>query len=173
MKFGTRHLTAVFAGGFLLLALLYWAVVLRPAAVERRTLEARVVDMTEDLERMRLLQDQWERFQEMRSEAERMLQRRGDGFTLLSYLEGVSRQIDISDKIQYMKPLEFSEPVEGLQPTGIEMRLERLDIQELVQFLYRVEHSENLLNVVRMKIRPSSGKTERTLELTLQVNTYR
>ncbi len=172
MKLGKRHMTALLAGGLVLLALLYWVVVLRPAAAERRDLESRAGGLSEDLEQMRILQDQWERFQEIRAEAERMLRKRGNDFTLLSYLEGVTRQLDISRKIQYMKPLEFNEPVEGLQPTGIEMRLEGLDTQELVRFLYRIEHSGNLLNVVHMKIRPSTGEAERTLELTLQVNTY-
>jgi len=72
-----------------------------------------------------------------------------------------------------MKPVSLSDKGELYKPECIEMQLEDIDIQRLVEFLYKIEQSKNLLIVDRAKIRPVTKGSERSIELTLQVRTYR
>jgi hypothetical protein len=119
------------------------------------------------------VKSQWETFQASRKEAEGILRQRGEDFTLLTYLERVSREAGIEKKIRYMKPVSLSDKGELYKPECIEMQLEDIDIQRLVEFLYKIEQSKNLLIVDRAKIRPVTKGSERSIELTLQVRTYR
>jgi hypothetical protein len=171
MKPGLRHLAAIGAGGILLLGLLYFLIVLSPAQAKRKSFDGHVVRMKSDLSQMIALRSQWEAFVKSRSEAEKMLQERGKDFTLLTYLEGICREVGIEGRIQYMKPLETPAQEGAIKPAGIEMRLSELDIRNLVQFLYRIEHSGQLLSVSRIKIRPSAEEGKRSIELVLQINT--
>lgn len=171
MKMGLRHLAAIAAGAALLTGLLYYSVILRPANEKRRVLDRHVVRMRSDLSQMIELKSRWDAFLQTRAEAEKMLQQRGKGFSLLAYLEGVCRQLGIDNRIQYMKPLESVQQEGPIKPVGVEMRLSELDVRNLVQFLHRVEHSGQLLSVSRIKIRPAAEEGRRSLELVLQVNT--
>jgi hypothetical protein len=45
-------------------------------------------------------------------------------------------------------------------------------MEQLVNFLYKVEHSGNLLFIKRIKILKTSRGASSTLKATLQVNTY-
>ena len=121
---------------------------------------------------MTALLRQWELFQRRRTEAENILTQRGERFTLLTYLERISREAGIDSQIQYIKPVSFPEQEGPLQPSGIETRINGLDISQLVNFLYRLEQSGNLLTIPKIKIQPTGKEGNRKLELTLQVNTY-
>jgi hypothetical protein len=171
MKPGLRILAATAAAGILLLGLLYYLLLLSPAQAKRKSLDRSVAKMRSDLSQMILLKSRWEAFVKSRAEAEKMLQQRGKDFTLLTYLEGVCRQAGIDQKIQYMKPLDLPEQEGPVKPVGIEMRLSELDIRNLVQLLYQIEHSRQLLSITRIKIRPSAEEGKRSLEVILQIGT--
>jgi Tfp pilus assembly protein PilO len=159
--------------GVVVIGLLYTLLVVSPALSRQRTLKEYASRKQTDLASMLEMKAQWESFQKARAEAEGILRQRGEGFTLLTFLERVSREAGIEKKIRYMKPLSFQEKDEAYKAEGIEMQLEDIDTQRMVDFLLRIEHSNNLLVVERMKVRPVSKGTERLLELTLQVKTYR
>ncbi|RJR32434.1 MAG: hypothetical protein C4576_30085 [Desulfobacteraceae bacterium] len=171
MKRGMMHLAAIVAGGVLLLSLLYFLIVLSPAHTKRQSFDRHVVRMKNDLIQMTALKSQWEASVKSRAEAEKTIEQRGKGFTLLSHLEGICRQLGIEGRIQYMKPLEMPHQEGPIRATGIEMRLSELDIRAMVLFLYRIEHSGQLLSISRIKIRPSAEEGKRSLELVLQINT--
>jgi hypothetical protein len=118
------------------------------------------------------LKDNWERFKTNKQKAEKILAQRGEKFTLLSFLEGVSREVGIDNKIQYMKPLTFREEEGALKPVGIEMNLDGINTKELVSLLYKIENSEKLLNIKLIKILHVSRGKSKLLKVTLQVNTY-
>ncbi|RJQ49235.1 MAG: hypothetical protein C4530_23620 [Desulfobacteraceae bacterium] len=172
MKLKRRDFGILSLSVFFLMLLLYYFVVISPALSKQRSLGDHMGKKKKDLTEMLALEQEWKSFQEMRREAENILNRRGDGFTLLTYLENVSREVGIETQIQYIKPVSFPLNEGSMQPMGIEMRYNGLDIKQMVNFLHRIEHSKNLLSIKRMKIQPVGGIGSRTLELTLQVDTY-
>jgi len=117
------------------------------------------------------IKGKWQNFQKDRSDVQEAIKGRGS-FTLLSYLEAVTREIGIDQRIQYIKPVTFPEGEGKLRPEGIEISLDGVNMDQLVNFLYRIEYSGKLLHVKRIKILRASKEKTSLLKVTLQVNTY-
>ena len=159
-------------GGVLVVVLLYYLFVISPAIARQESLVSYIEKKEADLAGMIELRNKWQMFKSNRQKAEKILAQRGEKFTLLSFLEGVSREVGIDNKIQYMKPVTFREEEAALKPVGIEMNLDGINTQQLVGLLYKIEYSEKLLNIKLIKIlRVNRGK-ENLVKVTLQVNTY-
>lgn len=173
MRINRREKIMLAAGIVIVIALVYYLIVISPAHSRQEAL-IRYIQLKEaDFKEISNLKREWEGFQGRHEEAEKILKGRGVKFTLLSYLEGISRQLGINSKIQYMKPLSFPGEEQGnIRPEGIEIKLDGIITRELIPFLQKIEHAGKLLNIKRIKIqRVSKGKDE-YLSVTLQVHTY-
>ena len=172
MKLDRQQMTYVFFGGLVLLALFFYLIVVSPGLEKQGRLERGIAKRKADLVKITELKKKWESFKRNQSEVEQALKSRGDHFTLLSFLEGITREIGIDKNIQYIKPVTFppGEPV--FKPEGIEMSLDNVGMEQVVNFLYKVEHSRNVLFIKRIKILKASKGSSSTLKVTLQVNTY-
>lgn len=173
MRIQSRDMISFSLAGIAVIGIIYYLLIVAPALSKKTKLEEYIGRKKTDVTSMLQVKNQWESFQAARKEAEGILRKRGEDFTLLTYLERVSRESGIEKKIRYMKPISLSDKEESYKPECIEMQLEDIDIQRLVEFLYKIEQSKNLLIVDRAKIRPVSKGSERSIELTLQVKTYR
>jgi len=169
--FKKEPLLIIFAG-LVFVGLLYYILLVSPALSNQEKLRGLIREKKTQLARMEELRDEWRRFQEARAEAEESLSRRGRGFSPLSFMEGLTRKIGVSDRIAYMKPVSFASDAEGGQRReGIEIRLEGLDMKDLVALLAETEFSKKLLSIDRIKMDALSKGTERNLKVTLQVVT--
>jgi Tfp pilus assembly protein PilO len=174
MKLDRTQITYIFFGGLFLVVLLFYFVVISPGLSRQEQLERSISKRKTDLVKITELKKKWENYKRDQSEVEQALKSRGNQFTLLSFLEAVTREVGIDKNIQYIKPVTFS-PSEGagaFKPEGIEMSLDNVGMEQLVNFLYKVEHSGNLLFIKRIKILKTSRGASSTLKATLQVNTY-
>jgi hypothetical protein len=172
MKLDKKQMTYAFFGGLFLVALLFYFVVISPGLSKQKTLERSIAKRKADLVKIGELNKTWENFNKDRSDVEAALMSRGDRFSLLSFLEGITREVGIDRNIPYIKPVTF-QPGEGLfRPEGIELSLENMGMEQLVNFLYNVEHTGNLLYVHRIRILKATRGTSSSLRVTLQVNTY-
>jgi type II secretory pathway component PulM len=171
MKLDRKQMTYVFFGGLILAALLLYLIVIAPALSRQELLAKNIAKRKQDLVRISEIKGKWQNFQRDRSEVQEGIKNRGS-FTLLSYLESVTREIGIDQRIQYIKPVTFPEGEGRLRPEGIEISLDGINMEQLVTFLYRIEHSGKLLNVKRIKILRASKEKTSLLKVTLQVNTY-
>jgi hypothetical protein len=173
MKLNRNEIALISVGGFCILALLVYLFVLSPAMAKEEALIRTIGRKQKDLTEIMKLKSQWNTLRQTQAEAEETLKKRGGRFTLLSFLEGVSRQAGISGNIQYMKPISFPQESGPLKQVGMEIKLEDVDIKQLVDYLYKIEYSENLLTIRRIKIqRTPSKKGPSLLKVVLQVNTY-
>jgi hypothetical protein len=171
MKLDRKQMTYVFFGGLFLVALLFYLIVISPALSKQALLAKNIAKRKQDLVRISEIKGKWQSFQRDRSEVQEAIKGRG-GFTLLSYLEAVTREIGIDQRIQYIKPVTFPEGEGKLRPEGIEISLDGVNMEQLVTFLYRIESSGKLLHVKRIKILRASKEKTSLLKVTLQVNTY-
>ncbi len=101
-----------------------------------------------------------------------MLERRGQQFALLSFLEEISKEMGIEKKIQHMKPVPLSEEPGMLKPEAVEISLTDLTTEELVRLIFQIECSEKLLSVKRTTIQRSGPPGSGLLKAGLQVHTY-
>ncbi len=171
MKLDRKQMTYVFFGGLFLVALLFYLIVISPALSKQELLDKSIAKRKQDLVRISEIKGKWQNFQRDRSEVQEAVKSRGS-FTLLSYLEAVTREIGIDQRIQYIKPVTFPEGEGKLRPEGIEISLDGVNMEQLVNFLYRIEYSGKLLGVKRIKILRASKEKASLLKVTLQVNTY-
>jgi hypothetical protein len=171
MKLDRKQMSYVFFGGLFLVALLLYLVVISPALSKQELLAKNIAKRKQDLVRISEIKGKWQSFQRDRSDVQEAIKGRGD-FTLLSYLEAVTREIGIDQRIQYIKPVTFPEGEGKLKPEGIEISLDGINMEQLVHFLYRMEYSGKLLHVKRIKLLRASKEKTSLLKVTLQVNTY-
>lgn len=172
MRINSREKALLSLGGILIFALLVYLFIVSPTISRQGVLKKYILKKEADLVKMVELNSKWDRFKNNKANAEKILVRRGKKFTLLSFLEGISRKLGIHNKIQYMKPLSSPEESGSLKQIGMEIKLDDINATQLVNFLYELEYSEKFLNIKRIKIqRFSKGKTQ-SLRVTLQVNTY-
>jgi hypothetical protein len=172
MRINRREKALLSLGGILVFALFYYLFIVSPTISRQGVLEKYILKKEADLVKMVELNLKWDRFKNNKAKAEKVLTRRGKKFTLLSFLEGISRKLGIHNKIQYMKPLSSPEESGSLKQIGMEIKLDDINATQLVNFLYELEYSGKFLNIKRIKIqRFSKGKTQ-SLRVTLQVNTY-
>jgi len=171
MKLDRKQMTYVFSGGLVLAALLFFLVVISPALSKQDLLAKSIAKRRQDLVKISEIKGNWQRFQRDRGDVQEMIKGRGS-FTLLSYLEAVTREIGIDQRIQYIKPVTFPEGEGKLRPEGIEISLDGINVEQLVSFLHRIEYSGKLLHVKRIKILRASKEKTSLLKVTLQVNTY-
>ena len=171
MKLDRKQMTYVFFGGLFLAALLFYLIVISPALSRQDLLSKNIAKRKQDLMRISEVKGKWQNFQKDRIDVQEAIRGRGS-FTLLSYLEAVTREIGIDQRIQYIKPVTFPEGEGKLRPEGIEISLDGVNMEQLVNFLYRIEYSGKLLHVKRIKILRASKEKTSLLKVTLQVNTY-
>ena len=171
MKLDRKQMTYVFFGGLFLVALLFYLVVISPALSKQELLAKNIAKRKQDLVKISEIKGKWQSFQRDRADVQEAIKGRGS-FTLLSYLEAVTREIGIDQRIQYIKPVTFPEGEGKLRPEGIEISLDGINMEQLVNFLYRIEYSGKLLHVKRIKILRASKEKTSLLKVTLQVNTY-
>jgi len=171
MRIHRREMALIFSGGVFIMALLSYLIIVSPALSRQKSLKKYITKKEADLVKMMELEEKWDRFNRVRVEIEKILKNRGKNFALLSFLEGITRKIGINRSIQYMKPLSSSETAGSFKTEGIEMKLDHIDIKQLVNFIFRIEYSGKLLNIKRIKIQRATKGKDPSLKVTLQVNT--
>lgn len=173
MRLGRKEFVILCLVGVFVFGLFYYLFLISPGLSRQQALQGQIHKKEADLIKMAELKAKWDEIKGKQVEAERALSQRGDKFTLLSFLEGVSREVGIANKINYMKPLSFPEEPGTLRQAGMEIRIEEMNIGELVEYLHRIEYSGKLIRVRRIRIeRAAKGEETAHLKVTLQVGTY-
>ena len=91
-----------------------------------------------------ILRQRWE-------EIRRASERRPPGFTLLSYLERRAGDAALKTNIRSLTPLMLA-PSGAFEETAVEMKLDKLTMKQLTDFLYLVESPEEMIRVRRISV---------------------
>ena len=100
----------------------------------------------------------------------RQLSNRKQGFTLFSFLDQQAGQTGIKENITYMKPIQSTGESASLQLAAVEMKLVTISMDQLVNFLYRVETSPNVIWVKSLSIK-QTGREDIYIDVVLMVET--
>lgn len=103
-------------------------------------------------------------------EIRRVIERRPPGFALFSYLEKRAGDAGVKTNIRSINPLK-SAPEGAYEESAVEMRLDRLTMKQLTDFLYLVESREDLVRIRKMSIGKMKESPE-YLSVLIQVFTY-
>ncbi|MDH3394482.1 MAG: hypothetical protein OEL66_10785 [Desulfobulbaceae bacterium] len=122
------------------------------------------------LHEMQLLREEYLSSRQGYQSVGQFLAQRKKGFTLFPFLEEAASVSAIKGNIKYMKPSESTGEGDRRE-SQVEMKLEKVSLQQLVDFLGRIESPENVVSVRRITIQESKSLAN-ALDVILQVVTF-
>lgn len=99
-----------------------------------------------------------------------MINQRGRGFSLFTFLDQQAERVQVKKQIQYMKP-SVTEGEDSLNETMVEMKFQLISLEALVGFLRLIESKENVVFVKRISIQ-ENGTEQGLLDAILQIVTF-
>jgi general secretion pathway protein M len=168
IRVNPREKRILFTGGGVVGALLIYLLVVSPYMSAMELWDRRITRKTQELSEVLALQQEYLGLKEKTKVLEDVI-RSTRGFSLLSFLENLATKNKIKTKIAYMKPL-TTPTSEKFKESSVEMKLEGLNLQELVDFLYQVELSAQPIRIKRLNIAKKKGNAY--LDMTLQASTF-
>ncbi|UCG37756.1 MAG: type II secretion system protein M [bacterium] len=139
------------AGAFVLAAVLY-GLVLDPLMGQKRRYEGMVERKRADLAEFRDLAARYRSTQASLDAMERRVAAREPGTSLLATMEAEARKLGLADRIASMKPV-TSELESGMVESSVEIRIEKVDLKGLVEFLRAVENGPLMARAARLRVR--------------------
>jgi len=169
-KLTKREKYAIYAlSGAILLFILFQFIVF-PSIDKRKRLK-RTLQIKEDiLLEMMTLKSDYDAIEKRTSLAKVRFENREKGFTLFSFLDGLTGKARIKEYVTYMKPSTTVQKNNSYKISQVEMKFKGLTLQQLTTYLYMVETSKNMVNIKRLSI-SKTGKQEGFIDAVLQVET--
>ncbi len=152
-------------------ALLVVKLMVVPYREHKQRMIRQLASKTETLEKMQTLGAQYKKRKQKIEEARRRFAKRAEGFRLYSFLDQLAGTTRIKDHIEYMKPSETTGKEGGLKTSKVEMKFDAVNMEQLTDYLHRVEMSPNMVFVRRMSVK-KAGKDEGFIDVVLEVETY-
>ena len=81
-------------------------------------------------------------------------------FTLFSFLEKQAGRAGVKPNIKYMKPSTSSTGHDHYIESSVEMKLEKITLKQLVEYLYLVESPKDIVKIKRISIKQSKRSLE-------------
>lgn len=162
-----RRMLALMAGA-IGVWLLYWIIagLLINPLKESRTLLAK---RESALREMLIMRSDYQRIQAQVGALERSIQA-GPRGNVLSRLETMANQAQVKDKITSMDP-KSAPPNDLYKEDVIEIRLANVNLKQLVDYLYRIENSNQLLKIKRLRIKVRNDDAK-LLDVNFRVSSF-
>ena len=116
------------------------------------------------------LSTEYEGYTRESQEVQQLLARRKKGFTLFAFLERAAGEAGVKENIEYMKP-STSKDAGPFKESMVEMKLEAVTLNQLTEYLYRIESPKDLISIKRISIK-QNRKEAGYLDAVLQALTF-
>ncbi len=166
-----REKMGIIAAAAVIAAIIAAQFILTPVMAYKKRLTQQVEAKTGHLREIQTLTAQYRDLQSTSSLSQSRFTRRPGNFTLFSYLNRLVTQAGIKDNIAYMKPSSQSVDNSPLKLSRVEMKVQAITTEQLVNYLYRVETSRNMIFVRKMSV-TKAGKDKPQINAILQIETY-
>lgn len=133
---------------------------------KRKTLQTKSVM----LEQMRQWQAEYDGLTQKANLSESHFRNRPKGFTLYAFLNQLAAEAKIKDRITNMKPTRKVQKNSPYKLSRVEMKLDAITLEQLTNYLYKVETSKNMVEVNKISI-SKKDKKQRLITAVLQVET--
>lgn len=160
-------------GGMLIAvaALILYHFLLSPLLDSRQRLQKSLLKKQVALQQVQKLQQEYESLQHTSGDIQQRVAKRPKSFTLFSFIEQKATSSGIKEKINYMKPSEVESDA-LLQESRVDMKLEKITLKNLVDFLKGVESTQNVVSINRISIQ-EYGKEQGYLNAIIQIATFK
>ncbi len=138
-----------------------------PMAENRKRLRRSILAKETGLKEMVRLSGEYAALGRQSQTVESVIKGRTPGFTLFSFLEKAAGEAGVKRHIKYMKP--SSSKGEGpWKEAMVEMKLDKISLKRLMEYLYLIELSNKAIDVKRCAVTENKGLTG-ALDVVLQV----
>jgi type II secretory pathway component PulM len=170
VKLANREKWFLGGGGAFLLVFLLYGLILSPLFEKNGLMDRKIEQKLQELEEMAELEQEHRRLNEIVAEAEGKMRKRTAGFSMISYLEGISLRAGVNDRIDYMRPKPVP-PGPHYRESAVEIRLKNVPLPDLVKFLYWIEYTPEFLKLNKVKLK-SDVRNPSELEAIVEVSSY-
>ncbi len=137
------------------------------SAVDR--LDRRIQASQRQMNEIEGLLQQYRQLKAQAGKIEQQAARAGD-ISLISFVEATAARIEARDRLVYLRPQPLKEGNELLRES-VEVKLERIRLDQLVRLLHAVETSKGLLQTAQMRIKTRFDDPSQ-LDAVLTLNSY-
>lgn len=141
-----------------------------PYIEARRKVRSAIVAGEKSLRELSVLGAEYGVLRQRSEKIRRSIERRPPGFALFSYLEKKAGEAAVKTNVRSMNPLKPS-PAGVYEETAVEIKLDKVTMKQLVDFLYLVESPEEMVRIRRASVHKMKESPE-YLSVLIQVFTY-
>ena len=170
MQLGKREKLFVQLAGFTVAAFCLLQFGVFPVLADRKRLQKSLFTKEKGFEEMVRLSQEYAVLKERSHTAENVIKKRPPGFTLFSFLEKAAGKAGVKRHIKYMKP-SSSKGEGGWKETMVEMKLDKISLKRLMDYLYLIELSKKAIQIKRCAATENKGR-KGTLDVVIQVVTF-
>lgn len=170
MKLAKREKIIVISGGIVVFILLLFAFGFTPAVERMEMLGRLAIQKRTDLKEIIKLKEEYLSQKSVINGINMELSKKRRGFAIFSFLEETANNLGIKGNIISMKP---SNAVIGdmYKESSIAIRVEGITLKQLTEYLYKIESTDQVLKIKRLKIKPRT-EDPRILNVTFKVSTF-
>ena len=165
-----RERTIVLVGGIVAGLSLLFVLTVDPLLAKYDRLERQETKKQKDLRELALLSGEYAAKRDRLAKAETRMPEAGSRFSLLTFMEEAATTARVRDRITGMQP-QVQSLAQGYQETAVDLRLEGVQLPELLAFLVAIDQAPYDLQVRHLKIRPKFDNPV-NLDATVRVLSY-
>lgn len=169
-KLGKREKIVLWIGIAFVSVFLVYALPISWAARYKRSLETKIATQQQDLVKIQQLGAEYARISGRRDAAMARFAFRPQGFRLFSFLDEQAGAAKVKQYIKNMKPASSPVPDSDFKKSTVDMKLSGLSMEELADYLYRIEGSKFNVSIRRLSI-TQTGEGKKTVDAVMQVAT--
>jgi len=169
-KLEKREKRVVMAGAIFIVCFALFHFTVSPLLQARQQTQKALIQKKEDIKKIRQLQEEYRHRQNQAVNIQNRLQKRSPSFTLFSFIEERATKAKVKQQINSMTP-STSEGDGPLQESRVDLKLEKISLAQLVDFLQQVESTDDVVAIKRISIQENS-KEEGLLDVVMQIITF-
>ncbi len=166
-----REQRLILAAGVFLGAVFIWSVVLDPLMQRNEALNRQIQTKRNEFDQMVRLCSSVVQDRDGIEHIKGIIEQRGSGFSVFAHLEHLATKAEMKERIVHIKPQRETK-VGEFRESVVEIKLERISMEELIRFLYQIETSQDMLYIKNLKMKSGTpGAASTGLGVTLSVGT--
>ena len=169
-QLNSREKMALGAGAGALVIFILFQFLIFPVVDRQEVLRRSIAGKETDLAEMHRLSDEATALKRQQSRSTQQMGRRPRGFTLFSFLDGLTGKTQLKGNIDYMKPSTTTPKGSPYKVSVVEMKLVGINMEQLLAYLYRIETSASMVQIKRLSITKTDKKAG-FINAVLQVET--
>lgn len=169
-KLNTREQLVIIIGGVISFFLIITTFIIKPAIDKANRLDKQIIQKRDAIKKIAELKEVYAKQVETINTINSKLETGKKDFPILSFLEDTARQVGIKEKIVEMKPFEASVG-EQYKESSVELKVDGITMNQLVEYLYKIEHSDKILNIKKLKLK-KMAKNEQFIDVKFEVATF-